>query len=954
MGSRVVCATPHRGKTLNNYTLGDRLGKGAFAIVYKAIDLVSAEVAAVKQIPLEKIKGIDSIMSEIELLQELQHPNIVKYLGFMKDDNYLNIVLEYCENGSLTAILRKFGSFPENLISRYMSQVLEGLVYLHDQGTIHRDIKGANILTTKNGVAKLADFGVAMRMSTGSDPVERPGVVGTPHWMAPEIILRQEPSTSCDIWSLGATIVELKTGKPPYGNCTDIAAMYAIVQQDSPAMIPQDCSKSLEDFLTLCFEKDPLLRVKARDLLEHVWIRKFKAQLGIKAPEKAILEFNSVSRQKRLAVPSMLNLKQQKSDASMSFSSSEDIEQDFVTLNVFGAKEVKKDELAPVRAPLSAFVDADQNVLTNDDYDDAFDADFGELESVNKFSSAKSAPVYNSVERDPFAGFEDLLEDDLDEELLCAQREAKQLVSALTNSSTKSGYLRLTELILSKPSIQKELDQTRFLTKSLKHVANAPKDVVKAFLYLVDVCTPSGSHDTVISFCISGGLSFILQHTKTDAPLILRLLHKMTKVQKGRGVEEENMGIARQLAFREDAIAVLCSFFALDVSATPSTLLQASTVIIKVFEACGPRYRNDLWYHLNAYNLFKLLVEWLHCPFVLENNAENQLCANMYTLIASFERTTQEQLEEQVDSKILRRLMRAYIRLPLGSPHRQTLLEFYKKVSTLAPVLNAMYTGNVAPHLIAALRRALHDPEVSKSESRIAANCLVPIIFNYTRIERARQIEVAQHDVLRVLIDCVDLYPALREFVYPVFAALAHANYKDCWDTLKRSNGLPLFIDLITEPGWQAMAISAVSIWMQADPEFVKHKFTAKANVVITALASTQGSTYESVLSALTTLVDQNRDLCTLFDLSQTFTTFSKHIKAYKSLSSASLVQSLQVILWILTEHERETDLSDAKLEIQNSKLLENIRAVETDEQTPVPCKKLISQILSIVLVDSI
>lgn len=105
--------------------------------------------------------------------------------------------IRYCENGSLHSICKNFGKFPENLVGIYMSQALHGLLYLHEQGVIHRDIKGANILTTKDGMVKLADFGVATR-SNGA--VGDASVVGTPYWMAPEVIELSGASTASDIW----------------------------------------------------------------------------------------------------------------------------------------------------------------------------------------------------------------------------------------------------------------------------------------------------------------------------------------------------------------------------------------------------------------------------------------------------------------------------------------------------------------------------------------------------------------------------------------------------------------------------------------------------------------------------------------------------------------------------------------------------------------------------------
>lgn len=140
-------------------------------------------------------------------------------------DNY-----RYCENGSLHSIAKNFGRFPENLVGLYMSQVLHGLLYLHEQGVIHRDIKGANILTTKEGLVKLADFGVASR-TTG---LSESSVVGTPYWMAPEVIELSGATTASDIWSLGCTVIELLEGKPPYHNMQPMPALFRIVNDDHP------------------------------------------------------------------------------------------------------------------------------------------------------------------------------------------------------------------------------------------------------------------------------------------------------------------------------------------------------------------------------------------------------------------------------------------------------------------------------------------------------------------------------------------------------------------------------------------------------------------------------------------------------------------------------------------------------------------------------------------------
>ncbi|GAB1204520.1 hypothetical protein APSETT445_003176 [Aspergillus pseudonomiae] len=298
---RVAKTTAKDVAELKDYQLGDCLGKGAFGSVYRALNWNTGETVAVKQIKLADLpkSELRVIMLEIDLLKNLDHSNIVKYHGFVKSAETLNIILEYCENGSLHSIAKNFGRFPENLVGLYMSQVLHGLLYLHEQGVIHRDIKGANILTTKQGLVKLADFGVASR-TTG---LNESSVVGTPYWMAPEVIELSGATTASDIWSLGCTVIELLEGKPPYYNLQPMPALYRIVHDDHPPL-PQGASPAVKDFLMQCFQKDPNLRVSAKKLLKHPWIvnaRRSDSAVPKKSTEyeeavKSVQEWNEALR----------------------------------------------------------------------------------------------------------------------------------------------------------------------------------------------------------------------------------------------------------------------------------------------------------------------------------------------------------------------------------------------------------------------------------------------------------------------------------------------------------------------------------------------------------------------------------------------------------------------------------------------------------------------------------
>lgn len=137
----------------------------------------------------------------------------------MQKDRQIAIVLEYVECGSLQELIKRHGGcFTETIVAVYIKQVLRGLEYLHGKNVIHRDIKGANILTTKEGIVKVADFGVATRLDDEPSNNKMPSsaFAGTPYWMAPEVIeMRENITTACDIWSLGCTVFELLKGAPP-------------------------------------------------------------------------------------------------------------------------------------------------------------------------------------------------------------------------------------------------------------------------------------------------------------------------------------------------------------------------------------------------------------------------------------------------------------------------------------------------------------------------------------------------------------------------------------------------------------------------------------------------------------------------------------------------------------------------------------------------------------------
>ncbi|KAL9341565.1 hypothetical protein Peur_064890 [Populus x canadensis] len=263
------------------YRKGELIGCGAFGHVYMGMNLDSGELLAIKQVLIaangatrERAQAhIKELEEEVKLLQNLSHPNIVRYLGTVREEETLNILLEFVPGGSISSLLGKFGSFPEPVIRAYTKQLLLGLEYLHNNGIMHRDIKGANILVDNKGCIKLADFGASKQVVELATVSGAKSMKGTPYWMAPEVILQTGHGFSADIWSVGCTVIEMATGKPPWSQqYQEVAALFYIGSTKSHPEIPGHLTPEAKDFLLKCLHKEPNMRPEASQLLQHPFV----------------------------------------------------------------------------------------------------------------------------------------------------------------------------------------------------------------------------------------------------------------------------------------------------------------------------------------------------------------------------------------------------------------------------------------------------------------------------------------------------------------------------------------------------------------------------------------------------------------------------------------------------------------------------------------------------------
>ncbi|KAK9063192.1 hypothetical protein SSX86_017062 [Deinandra increscens subsp. villosa] len=255
---------------------GKLLGRGSFGHVYVGFNSDSGEMCAMKEVTLfsDDAKSKESakqLGQEVSLLSRLSHPNIVRYYGSEMVDDKLYIYLEYVSGGSIYKLLQDYGQFGELAIRSYTQQILSGLAYLHAKNTIHRDIKGANILVDPNGRVKLADFGMAKHITGQTCPLS---FKGSPYWMAPEIIKNSSGSNlAVDIWSLGCTVLEMATTKPPWSQYEGVAALFKIGNSKELPVIPDHLSDEGKDFVRQCLQRNPLHRPTAAQLLDHSFVK---------------------------------------------------------------------------------------------------------------------------------------------------------------------------------------------------------------------------------------------------------------------------------------------------------------------------------------------------------------------------------------------------------------------------------------------------------------------------------------------------------------------------------------------------------------------------------------------------------------------------------------------------------------------------------------------------------
>ncbi|XP_063036878.1 serine/threonine-protein kinase PAK 3-like [Melospiza melodia melodia] len=258
------------GRPTGKYTAFEELGRGGFGAVYKALDTSSGQQVAIKIMSLEEEMSEELAANEILAMRDNRSPNIVTYLDSYLVDAELWLAMEFMDGGTLFDVLRAV-YLEEGQIGAVCRECLQGLHFLHSRQVIHRDIKSCNVLVGTDGSVKLGDFGLCAQLSP--EHSKRSSSVGTPSWMAPEVVRGEAYGPKVDIWSLGIMGLEMVEGEAPYQREARLR-VFELLERNGPPKLqnPRHHSALLRDFLRCCLQADEDRRWSAQELLQHPFV----------------------------------------------------------------------------------------------------------------------------------------------------------------------------------------------------------------------------------------------------------------------------------------------------------------------------------------------------------------------------------------------------------------------------------------------------------------------------------------------------------------------------------------------------------------------------------------------------------------------------------------------------------------------------------------------------------
>ncbi|KAI9105950.1 kinase-like domain-containing protein [Phlyctochytrium arcticum] len=803
--------------------LGECLGKGAYGSVYSGLVVDTGEVLAVKQLALANLvtSEITHIMGEIDLLKELKHPNIVKYRGFFQTRDHLNILMEFCENGSLSSICRKFGKFPERLVALYIRQVLEGLAYLHEQGVIHRDIKAANILTTKKGEVKLADFGIASKIDSSI-----PTLAGSPYWMAPEIIELHGATVASDIWSLGCTIIELLQGNPPYYDFAPVSALFHIVHDDHPPL-PDVVSPLLRDFLLECFQKDDNLRITARRLLKHPWIQMVtKAnsgnEKGPKTPLPPHASPKTVVGSLQVRQPRPLSLQE----------SSKDVEADVIN-------DVWDSDFEPFDAKLGT---------------EPMGRHFSPSDNLSSWLSAPIAPEASpNTDDDPFAALLDTTET-FQDPCTAATQGLQNFVNALQAGCDVSELLQLCAAacshIADHPTICRLLVTHHAIGTILTRISiDNSQELQVQLLRLLNL---AGSFDVTIQeiTCLLGGLKHILKFSECSYAVALRkeaALFTFSACAAKTG--------SLQMVLACEGANALVQFVGGRYERDKEIIILAVRAIGSALDKQNSLPKADFCHLLAGHGIIQYLYRRMN-DLLQDSTPGTDHCLEMLCdLFVTFSRGDARLKEALVQEKSMRVILSS---LPHFKANLALKILIAIKNLTMHPETLRMLEAASVIKPLCALLSTKYGPFHTEMQNQILS-----AVFNLCRLSKTRLLEAADGNLIPYLQLLIQTKNPLKQFAVPILADMVNAGSacRTClWDAGAADN----FMALLSDSAWQVDALEAISSWTNFECErlqpFLEHPHALQKLLFV--FCNSEPGKFEKILVPFHKVLTASQQLC--------------------------------------------------------------------------------------------
>lgn len=883
---------------LDNFKFFEKIGRGAYADVYRGINLKTNQVVAVKQITLDRDHDLGALMGEIDLLKILKHPNIVKYHGFVKTPTSLNVFLEYCAGGSLRQLYKRMGhGLPEAEIVSYVNPILKGLSYLHEQGVVHRDVKAANVLLTESGKVKLADFGVATKVTTLHSTV-----VGTPNWMAPETVLGGDGiCTASDIWSLGATIIELFTMNPPYHDLNPMATLHAIGVDEHPPL-PAGLSPIARDFLLECFQKQPNLRISAHMLLRHRWIQQKSSD---KSSADTLQNISSVHSKVMKAIADQ--------------NEDENWEKEFV-------------ELKSNRQILPRVILPTELRLSNDEIPETKDIpkkNFSRMELLSKFSEGsdnlanefevgeqslnlKLAPnhVQISPETDEHDPFLELDIENFDTNELEIQGKMEFLITKLANRVTSSHLEneevtkslvkitgRMHQLSKKYPSLHDVFIRDHGVLTMMELLDNSSDLIEQHKLWFHVLATLNVIFDNNIAqienFSLLGGIPMITQFSKLSFGLPVRL--QVVKFVKILRKSEK----ALLMFVSSGGLKILSRFLEEDFDFSPDFPLVAIHCIHEILSKDLTRFKSDMCRILSKYGIVFWFVVLLNRLTKYKQNDKSPISSSYIeeTIdkileVVKFFGQAEPRVRINISNPDLFKLL-IMVYPSLSFPRQLALLKFFRSMSCVSELLKPLYSADILEFYVTILRE--YTPTTPHYKEVVNIAC--PSLYNCCYLNHNKEWEIVKLGAVPLLRDLSKLNLPFRQFVLPILCEFAYCD-ASVRKVLLKHDVVTTYLNLLLDPYWHSNAMDSILHWASEDPTFNWLDSTRAQNCLVSGFMMTQVSNLEAVLDNYLSLVSTNSVATRLMARDSTITSMLQKLKIHRNPAvTLSLLRILNYVL---------------------------------------------------------